>query len=197
MKSSGSFNLSVLEEVEKLVQTLEALQGGEIVAIATQDYAGGVIDVKVKNACAFIGATMVGNLAYGGNFAIVGQHSADASSNCQLRFGDRKLTFGDRQLTFGDCQLTFGNCQLTFSDCQLTFGDRKLTLDNRKLTFDDCQLTFSDRKLTFSDRKLTFDDCQLTLGDRKLIFDDCQLTFDDCQLTSSNNFSFLRLNLLK
>jgi hypothetical protein len=76
VKTSGSFNPRVPAEVDKFVETIQQLQPGEIVTIATQDYTGTQVPDHVTKACASIGATLVGKLTYGGNWAIVGYKGA-------------------------------------------------------------------------------------------------------------------------
>jgi hypothetical protein len=76
VKTSDSFNPWVSSELDKFVQTIQDLDTGEIVAIATQDYAGTEVYQSIKKACSSIGATMVSNLQYGGNWAIVGYKGA-------------------------------------------------------------------------------------------------------------------------
>lgn len=76
VKASGAFNPWAASELDKFVQTIQDLQAGEIVAIATQDYAGTEVYQSVKKACSLIGGTMVGNLKYGGSWAIVGYKGA-------------------------------------------------------------------------------------------------------------------------
>ncbi|NET44199.1 interleukin-like EMT inducer domain-containing protein [Okeania sp. SIO2B3] len=76
VKSSGSFNPGIPEEVDRFVEIIEDLQAGEIVAIATKDYTGTEVEQNMKTACSSIGSTMVGNLEYGGSWAIVGYKGA-------------------------------------------------------------------------------------------------------------------------
>ncbi|MDJ0516570.1 MAG: interleukin-like EMT inducer domain-containing protein [Trichodesmium sp. MO_231.B1] len=90
VKSSGNFNPSIPEEVDKFVETIADLEAGEIVAIATKDYAGTQVEEKIQKACSSIGSTMVGNLQYGGSWAIVGSQGAKPGQavenldNCSL-----------------------------------------------------------------------------------------------------------------
>ncbi|MDY7014793.1 MAG: interleukin-like EMT inducer domain-containing protein, partial [Cyanobacteriota bacterium] len=76
VKTSGCFNPWNPADIDRFVQTLADLQAGEIVAIATQNYAGGEVDERVKNACTSIGSTAIGQLKYGGSWAIVGERGA-------------------------------------------------------------------------------------------------------------------------
>lgn len=57
VKSSGSFNPGIPDEVDKFVETIQDLPAGEIVSIATKDYAGTQVDQKIKKACSSIGST--------------------------------------------------------------------------------------------------------------------------------------------
>ncbi len=77
VKTRGSYNPSNSAEVDALVNTLEEVVVGDIVAIATKDYAyGSEIDPKVKKTFSSIGSTMVSNLKYGGSWAIIGYKGA-------------------------------------------------------------------------------------------------------------------------
>jgi hypothetical protein len=76
VKASGSYNPWTESELDKFDQTIQQLQAGEIVAIATQDYPGTGVDQRLRKACSLIGGTMVGNLKYGGSWAIVGYKGA-------------------------------------------------------------------------------------------------------------------------
>jgi hypothetical protein len=94
LKRSGSFHPWNPQAVEELIQLLQSLQTGEIVAIATQDYAGVQIDARLQQACASIGSTLISQLTYGGNWAIVGYpecqpgHAVEnLSSYCPPEYG--------------------------------------------------------------------------------------------------------------
>jgi hypothetical protein len=76
VKASGSYNPWIESELDKFDQTIQQLQAGEIVAIATQDYPGTEVSQRLRKACSLIGGTMVGNLKYGGSWAIVGYKGA-------------------------------------------------------------------------------------------------------------------------
>lgn len=77
VKTKGSYNPTNSAEVDVLVNTIQAVAQGDIVAIATQDYAyGAEIDPKVKRTFSSIGSTMVSNLKYGGSWTIVGYKGA-------------------------------------------------------------------------------------------------------------------------
>lgn len=65
-----------------MVNTLEEVVLGDVVAIATKDYAYvAKIDPKVKKTFSSIGSTMVSNLEYGGSWAIVGYKGAKPAEN--------------------------------------------------------------------------------------------------------------------
>jgi hypothetical protein len=77
LKRSGSFHPWNPQAVEELIQLLQNVEAGEIVAIATQNYAGVQVDESLKQACASIGSRMIAQLTYGGSWAMVGYPGAE------------------------------------------------------------------------------------------------------------------------